>query len=271
MKRILCLLSALLLLVSLPALAETRLYDPVAIVAYDRLSMEDWTPSYQLNVPGMLLELSHAEGRISVSVLKSPEGGPGAHLKTLLDQAGETLSVSDAAITDWPDSFDGDGQVLSYAYAYPGGDETHLLRTYAVSWEDMLLEISIDTWGADASFLMDSAVSALIEGNLLLSYCQNASETIGTLTDIIEGDNASALIQLTVPSETLAGDSSCYPLSPSAVVLFPHPDDPASVYPVSPDAASLTDAILTYEDSSDSPAVFRAIIYDGQMEYNLTF
>lgn len=273
MKRMLSVLTALLLtvllLTALPAGAAARLYDPIAIAAYDRLSLEDWTPHYGLNMPGVLLELSHAEGLITVSALEAGEADPTAWLESRLDQAGEMLAVSDAQMVEWADAFGGDGRLLSYSYTYPGGDETHLARFYAASWQDMLVEVSIDTWGTDASRLMDGAVSSLIEGGFTLNHCENAFELSATLTDVLEGDAGTVQLQLTA-SEFSGG--SYYPLSPGAVVLFPHPDDPTAVYPVSPDMTSLVDAILTYEESSDSPAAFRAIIHEGQivyMEYSL--
>lgn len=273
MKRMLSLLTALLLtvllLTALPAGAAARLYDPIAIASYDRLSLEDWTPHYSLNMPGVLLELSHAEGLITVAAPDAGESDPDAWLESRLDLAGETLSVSDAQMVDWSDAFGGDGRLLSYFYTYPDGDEVHLARFYAASWKNRLVEISIDTWGTDAPRLMDDAVSSLIEGGFTLSYCENAFELSATLSDVLEGDDGTVQLQLTAAG---ASDGASYPLSPDAVVLFPHPDDPTAVYPVSPDITSLVDAILTYEESSDSPAAFRAIIHEGRivyMEYSL--
>lgn len=274
-KRILSMLSALCLIVSGTAAAETRLYDPVAIVSYDQAALIDWTPGYNPNMPGVLLELTHPEAVLSVAALESDSLSPEEYLSDRLDSAAETLVISDARQESWADPFEGDGQSLIYSYSYPEGDETHLCRIWVASREDMLIELTIDAWGVEAESLMSAASSAFIENEevgFAITFCEEAYELTATLSDVIEGDNGLASVQLTTPSENAGGSSKFYPLSGDTVILFPNPDDPSLFYPVSPDINSLTDAIFTYEDSSDSPAVFYAIIENNTiiyMEYSL--
>ena len=271
-RHLICLSAALLLCLCPRTQAEAVLTAPAAIVSYDRTELDDWTPGYGLSMPGVLLELTHAEGMLSVSALETDGLSPKEYLSGRLDRAAETLSVSDAQLTGWDDSFGGDGRSLSFSYTYPDGDEVHLCRIWASSFDGMLIELSIDTWGMDNGLLMDTACRAFIENGFSLTLCENAARLTAALSDVIEGEDGLARVQLTMPSENAIGSSAFYALSPEAVVLFPNPDDPSLLYPVSPDMPSLTDAILTYEDSSDSPAVFYTVIEDGTimyMEYSL--
>lgn len=270
MKRILSLLLALLMLTGSAALAETPLYDPVAIVSYDRAVLQDWTPCYGLNVPGVLLELSHPEALLNVTAMDRDETlTPDAHLEYRLDRAGETLVVSDARIDPWSDPFDGDGRCLSFSYTYPEGDETHLCCIWTASYEgNTLLELYVDAWGEDAASLMDAARAAFIEGESDVRIYENASELTATLTDVTEDDEGRVEIQLTDE----ASGARDYRLASGAVLLFPNPDDPSLFYPVEANLPSVVDAVLVYEESSDSPPVFRAIVVNGSivyMEYDL--
>lgn len=269
-KRILSLLLALFLLTGCAALAETPLYDPVAIVSYDRALLQDWTPGYGLNVPGVLLELSHPEALLTVTAVDMDDAGtPDAHLEYRLDRAGETLIVSDARIDSWSDPFDGDGRYLSFSYTYPEGDEEHLFCIWVASYgDDTLLELTVDAWGEDAQHLMDTARAAFVEGDASIKIHKNAAEVTATLTDVAEDDEGRVQVQLTDE----ASGAKSYRLSSEAVLLFPNPDDPSLFYPVGADMPSLVDAILVYEESSDSPPVFRAILVNGSivyMEYDL--
>jgi hypothetical protein len=242
------------------------------IVQFDRTAAEGWTPGYGLSAPGVLLEMSHAEAMLSITALEKNSLTPNKYLDEHLDRAGQTLSVINAQITAWKDPFDGDGQLLSFSYTYPDGDEVHLARIYAASRGDMLLELSIDTWGEEAQPLMDSACSVFIEKGFSLLACVQPLEIIATLTDAIEDSSGRTMICLSSPSETQQRVSTYYPLSENAVVLFPNPDDPSLLYPVAVNMTALIDAVLTYEENSDGPAVFYCIIEDQQivyMEYSL--
>lgn len=273
-KRILCMLSALCLIVSGAAMAETKLYDPVAIVSYNQATLIDWTPGYNPNIPGVLLELTHPEAMLSITASEKTGRSVDEYLSDRLDSAAETLVISNARTESWADPFQGDGQSLIYSYSYPDGDETHLFRTWVASREDMLIELTIDAWGAEAEALMSAASSVFIEeeDGFAITFCEEAYELTATLTDVIEGKNGLASVQLTTPGENVGGSSRFYPLAENSVILFPNPDDPSLFYPVAPDMNSLSDAIFTYEDSSDSPAVFHAIIENDSiiyMEYSL--
>lgn len=272
LKRLLCLAAALLFCLCPPAWAETAPEEASVIVSYNRSDLADWTPGYGLRLPGVLLELTHPEGMLSVSALEAEGLSPKEYLSGRLDRAAETLAISNAELTEWADPFDGDGRSLRFTYTYPDGDEVHLCRIWTASCHDMLIELVIDTWGMDSEMLMDAACAAFIGNGFSLIHLENAAGLTAALSDVIEDADGRACVQLTVPSETAAGNSAFYPLSPDAVVLFPNPDDPSLLYQVSPDMPSLTDAILTYEDSSDSPAVFHAVIEDNVilfMEYSL--
>jgi len=268
MKRLFCLIAALCLLLCSAAHAEAPLDYSSAIVAFDRTALDGWTPGYSLSIPGVLLELSHAEGMVSVSVRESAGLTPEEYLSQSLDLSVETLVISDAQISGWKDGFDGRGRCLSFSYTYPEGDEAHLYRSWTASMGDLLIELSADTWGADAGLLMDDIYRVFIDSPFSLTLCENPFELIAALSDVITDETGRALVQL---SES-AADSAYYPLSPNAVILFPNPDEPTTLYPVAPDAASLSDAIWTYEENSDSPAVFYFVIEDNQivyMEYSL--
>lgn len=270
MKRILSLLLAVFLLTCSAALAETPLYDPVAIVSYDRSFMQDWTPCYGLNVPGVLLELSHPEALLTVTALDMDDAqSPDAHLEYRLDRAGETLIVSNAYVDSWSDPFDGDGRFLSFSYTYPDGDEEHLCCIWVASHGgDTLLELVVDAWGADAQSLVDSARAAFVDSESSIKIYEKASAATATLTDVTEDDEGRVQIQLTDE----ASGARSYRLSSDAVLLFPNPDDPSLFYPVGADMSSLVDAILVYEESSDSQPVFRAILVNNSiiyMEYDL--
>ena len=272
-RRLFCLLAAFGLLISGMVSAETKLYDPVAIVSYDQSALSDWTPGYGLSTPGVLLELTHAEGMLAVTMLEKDGRSPESYLSDRLDRAAETLAVSDAQTAEWSDPFEGDGRGLSFSYTYPEGDETPLCRIWAASYEGMLIELTVDVWGTEAESLAGAAAAAFIEGGFTVIWCEDAIELTATLNDVIEGEDSRAYIQLTLPAESLSRSGEFYPLSTDAVVLFPNPDDPSLLYPVAPDMASLVDAILTYEDCSDGPAAFRAIIENDTiiyMEYSLT-
>jgi len=266
--RFLCLAAALLMLTCGISFAEVMLYDPVAVVQYDQASLADWAPSYSLTPPDVLLELTHAEGMLTVVAMKKNDRTPESHLSERLDLAAESLAVSGAQLIPWSDPFKGDGQLLSFSYTYMDGDETHLCRIRTATYRDMLIELSIDTWGEDAETLMDSAESVFIEEGFAIGWFENATELTAVLSDVIAGDDGRTQLQLTAPNH-----STFYPLAENAVILFPNPDNPSLFYPVAPDMPSLVDAILTYEDSSDSPAAFRSIIHGGSivyMEYSLT-
>ncbi len=269
--RFLCLAAALLMLTCGASLAEVLLYDPVAVVRCDQAALADWTPNYGLNPPGVLLELTHSEGMLSVTALKKGEQTPETYLSGRLDLAAETLAVSDAQLLPWSDPFKGDGRQLTFSYTYPDGDETHLFSVWTASYKDMLIELSADVWGEESSLLMENIRAAFIENGFTVGWYENASQLTAVLSDVVESETGSALVQLTAPAGP--APAPYYPLSPDAVVLFPNPDNPSLFYPVAPDMTSLVDAILTYEESSDSPAAFRSIIHGGSivyMEYSLT-
>ena len=70
-RHLICLSAALLLCLCPRTQAEAVLTAPAAIVSYDRTELDDWTPGYGLSMPGVLLELTHAEGMLSVSALET--------------------------------------------------------------------------------------------------------------------------------------------------------------------------------------------------------
>jgi len=270
--RILCMLAVFCLLIGPAASAETPLTEPAAIVGYDRAALIDWTPSYGLRMPGVLLELSHAEAMLTVTAVEQNDLSPSEYLSGRLDRAGETLSVSGALLSKWEGQSGTDECLLAYSYTYPEGDEIHLCRIWAAAVGDMLIDLTVDAWGEEASQLIDTALTSFVEGGFSLAVYPEASERTGTLSDIISDENGSVSIQLTAPGEAFSPDAPFYPLSETAVVLFPNPDDPLRLCPVHPDYPSLAEAILLYEESSDSPAVFRIIIDHEQivyMEYGL--
>lgn len=271
-KRILCLLAVLLLTLPCVASAETKLFDPVAIVTYDRSRLIDWTPSYGLTMPGVLLELSHAEAILSVAAIEKGGLTPSEYLSDQLDRAGETLIVSDATLSTWENEDETEECLLSYSYTYPEGDEIHLIRSWASVNGDMLVEMTVDAWGEDAAQLIDSALAVFVDQGVTLTIHENASELTATLSDVIEDEAGQVLIQLTEAGQEFSRSDAYYPLAENAVLLFPNPDDPLLLTPVEPDFTSLVNAILAYEESSDSPAVFRTVLRDNQilfMEYGL--
>ena len=158
--RLFCLIAALMMMLAVGASGEKT--DQLAVVSYDRTALIDWLPGYRLNMPGVLLELSHTEGLMTVSSVET-ELTPAEYLSERLDLAGETLAVRDAVLTLTPDS---SGFLsLSYSYTYLEGDEPHLAQCWAAGFGDhMLLEFSVDTWGAEAESLMASVVSSFSEG-----------------------------------------------------------------------------------------------------------
>ncbi len=272
-KRFLCLLLTAVLLLGGAALAEPVRAGSLAIVTYDREVLEDWSPSYSLSLPGVLLELSCAEGMLTVSALEREGQAPRDYLDSRLDWAGEALEVSDAQVTAWADPYEGNGACLSYAYTYPDGDEAHLCRVWAAARGDTLLEIITDTWGGEASALADDAFRALAGNGAFVAFYENPMELTGTLTDIVENTAGATEVEITTPAEDPSGDGRFYTLSPDAVVLFPNPDAPSLLYTVAPDMVSLVDAFIAYEESSDAPAVFRTILQDDvvlYMEYRLS-
>ncbi len=243
-----------------------------AIVQFDRTAPEGWAPGYGLSAPGVLLELSHAEAMLSVIAVEKNGLTAEEYLEERLDRAGETLTVMNAQLSVWSNSFDGDGHLLSFSYTYPDGDEVHLNRIYAAGHGELFIELSIDTWGEEAQLLMDSACAIFIENGFSILECVHPLEMIATLSDVIEDENGSTLICLSTSSETQQRVSTYYPLSANAAVLFPNPDDPSMLYPVATDMTSLIDAVLTYEENSDGPAVFYCIIENEEivyMEYSL--
>ena len=269
--RIFSLMMSLCLMLSGAGSAETKLLDPVAIVRYDREALIDWTPSYSLNMPGVLLELAHAEAMLSVMAVEAGGLSADEYLSDRLDRAGETLSVSDAVLSEWETQSGVTGRLLSYAYTYPEGDEVHLFSSWVRLLDGMLIDLTVDAWGEEAELLMETAETVFAEGGIALSVSENAVELTGTLSDLMEVADAVS-VQLNEPGEAFHPDAPFYRLAEDAVVLFPNPDDPALLYPVGTDMASLVDAVLTYEESSDSPAVFRTIIENDQiiyMEYGL--
>lgn len=270
MKRrsiLLCLAVLLCLMLPGTASAETKLFDPAAIIHYDRTLLADWTPSYNLTMPGVLLELTHAEAMLTVSAVEKAGLTPAEYLSHQLDRAAETLSVSDAQIAAWPEAPESGGQTLIYSYTYPEGDEVHLIRSCVFARENMLIDLTVDTWGEEARLLMDTAQSALTGGGFTLTLHEQVSELTALLSDVIGQEDGLTAVLLTEPEAEQALAGTYYPLSPEAAVLFPNPDDPSLLYPVAPDFSSLADAILTYEDSSDSPAMFYTLIDQGQIVY----
>ena len=260
--RILCLLAALISVGTGMALAEEKPVVPMAIVSYDIAPVLDWTPSYNLEVPGILLELAHTEGMLSVTVLEADGRSPEEYLSGRLDYAGETLAVSNAQMAAWSDPFKGNGHCLSFCYSYPEGDEEHLTAIWVSSYRDgLLIEIEADTWGPECESLMNAARAAVIESGCTVTYCDEDIELFAALTDAVADENASVQIQLTAPDK----DAVSYPLAVNAVILFPNPDDPFLFYPVVPDMPSQVDAILTYEETAAEHATFRAVIHERQI------
>lgn len=272
--RILSFLAAFCLLIPCMAAAEPQPIDPAAIVLYDRTALPDWTPGYGLNMPGVLLELTHAEAMLSVTAVEQGEltQTPSEYLSARLDRAGETLSVSDAQLARWEGQNGADECLLSYSYTYPDGDELHLIRSWSAVFGDLLIDLTVDAWGEDAQQLIDAALAVFVEGGFRLTITQNAAELTASLSDMVESDNGLIYLQLTEAGEDFSRSDTYYPLSQNAVILFPHPDDPMLLTPVAPDYAALADAILLYEESSDSPAMFYTLIENNQiiyMEYDL--
>jgi len=271
-KRIFCLLAVLCLTLTGVASAETKLFDPVAIVTYDRSSLMDWTPSYGLTMPGVLLELSHAEAILSVTAVDGEGLTPSRYLSAQLDRAGETLIVSNARLSQWEGASGTDESLLTYSYTYPEGDEIHLISSWAAVFGDMIVDVTVDSWGEDAAGLMEAAQAVFVEQGLNLTVYTNAMELTATLSDVIEDEAGQVCIQLTEAGQEFSRSDAYYPLAENAVLLFPNPDDPLLFNPVDPDFTSLVNAILAYEESSDSPAVFRTVLKDNQilfMEYGL--
>jgi hypothetical protein len=263
--RLLCLAVLMMMLCTSGVRADTQLADPLSIVAYDRSALTDWLPSYRLTTPGTLMELSHTEGLITLSIMELGNLTPKEYLSALLDRAGESVVVSDAEITPWKDPFLGDGSCLSYSYTYPYGDEVHLMRVWSAGYPGgMLIDLCLDVWGAEAEALLSSACASLIDSGFSVIRCEKAVEKIAVLTDIVTDDSGTVCIRL---SEDASVPGEFSPLSDSAIVLFPNPDDPSLLYPVDPTMACLVDAVLTYEESSDSPALFRVILEDDVILY----
>ena len=270
--RFLCLLAVLCLTAAGSAWAEPTPADPVAIVAYDPAALPDWAPAYGLNMPGLLLELTHPEAILTITAVEGDDLSPAQYLSDRLDRAGETLSVSNAQLTAWEGQSGTDECLLSYSYTYPDGDEPHQIRSWAAVFGDMLIDLTVDAWGEEAQQLIDAAMATFVEGGFTLTVTQDAAELTGTLSDVITDESGRVSIQLTAPGAPFSPDAPFYQLAENAVILFPRPDDPLLLCPVLPDYASLADAILLYEESSDSPAVFRIIIENDQiiyMEYGL--
>ena len=272
MKRFLSLIDALCLLLCPAAHAEAPAAPSTAIVDFDRTAMEGWTPGYSLSMPGVLLELSHTEGMASIAAVESAGMTPQSYLSERLDRFAETLSLSDARLVSWADSFDQNGRRLSFSYTYPDGDEVHLCRIYAASMGDLLIELNVDVWGEEAEMLMQQVEHVFIEGGFSLTLCEAPFELIAVLTDVEPVETGHTLVSLGNADGMTDSESIAYPLSANAVILFPNPDEPTVLYPVAPDMASLSEAIWTYEENSDSPAVFYAVIENGEivyMEYSL--
>lgn len=270
-RRILCLLAVFCLMIPGMVRAEAIQTDPMVIVTYDRSELLDWSPSYGLTMPGILLELSHAEAMLSITAIEEEGVSAADYLSGLLDRAGETLAVSNAHLTLAPDSLNG-FMSLSYSYTYPAGDEIHLIRSWVTTFENMILDVTVDAWGEDADQLINAAQRLFIDQGLTLTVYESASELTATFSDVVENESGHVCIQLTEAGKEFSRTDIYYPLAENAVLLFPNPDDPLLLDPVSPDFASLVDAILAYEESSDSPAVFRTIIDSDQivyMEYGL--
>ena len=275
--RFLCLLTALCMASAGAAWAEPTPADPVTIVSYDPAALPDWAPGYGLSMPGLLLELTHPEAMFSVtaiemdSVPSSTYQSTVDYLSGLLDRAGEMLVVSDAQMTIVPYYMNGTIS-LSYSYTYPESDEVHLIRTWAVFYNDMLIDMTVDAWGEEAVKLIEAIQSAFIDCLFPLTVYEEALELTATLSDVVEDETGLVSIQLTAPGAPFSPDAPFYQLAENAVILFPRPDDPMLLCPVLPDYASLADAILLYEESSDSPAVFYTLIENNQiiyMEYGL--
>ena len=272
MKRFLSLIAALCLLLCPIAQAEAPAAPSTAIVRFERSAMDGWTPGYSLIMPGVLLELSHPDGMVSVAATERNALSPQEYLSERLDRAAETLSVSSARIVSWADSFDGNGRCLSFTYTYPDGDEVHLCRIYAASMGDLMIELNADTWGDEADALMKQVTRVFINEAFSLTLCKAPFELIAVLTDVEQAETGHTLITLGGTDAQSDAESAAYPLSPDAVILFPNPDEPTVLYPVAPDVASLSEAVGTYEENSDSPAVFYAVIENGEivyMEYSL--
>lgn len=271
-RRFLCLLAALCLMIPCMTRAESTPADPVVIVSYDRTEMLDWSPGYGLSMPGVLLELSHAEAMLSITAVEQDGRTPSEYLSAQLDRAGETLIVSNARLSKWKGQSGEEEGLLSYSYTYPEGDEVHLARIYAAYFGGMLIDLTVDAWGEDAEQLTNTALKFFVEQGFTMTVYEHASEQTATLSDVIEDEAGQVSIQLTDAGEAFKSTDPYYPLAENAVLLFPHPDDPLLLNQVSPDFSSLVEAILAYEESSDSPAVFRTIIDQNQivyMEYGL--
>ncbi len=271
-RRFLCLLAALCLMIPCMTRAESTPADPVVIVSYDRTEMLDWSPGYGLSMPGVLLELSHAEAMLSITAVEQDGRTPSEYLSAQLDRAGETLIVSNARLSKWKGQSGEEEGLLSYSYTYPEGDEVHLTRIYAAYFGGMLIDLTVDAWGEDAEQLTNTALKFFVEQGFTMTVYEHASEQTATLSDVIEDEAGQVSIQLTDAGEAFKSTDPYYPLAENAVLLFPHPDDPLLLNQVSPDFSSLVEAILAYEESSDSPAVFRTIIDQNQivyMEYGL--
>lgn len=270
-QRILSMIFALCLLMSM-ASAQTTPADPLAIVSYDRAALPDWAPGYGLTTPGVLLELTHPEAMLSVTALEPNGLTPSQYLSQRLDLAGETLTVSDAQLSKWEGQDGGEESLLSYSYTYPDGDEVHFLRSWSGRFGDLLIDLTVDAWGEEAHQLIDAAISVFVDGGFTMTVTQNAAELTATLSDVVAADNGLIYLQLTEAGQEFSRSDAYYPLSQSAVILFPNPDDPLLLTPVDPDYASLANAILLYEETSDSPAQFYTLIENNQilyMEYDL--
>lgn len=245
------------------ALAETTPPASEALVLYDSSALPDWTARYSLEAPGTLLELTQPESLVSITAVVRGTT-PEKSLTDRLDRAGETLEVSDARIAGWDDPFDGDGRCLTFFYTYPDGDERHAARVYSASLEEYLIEVTMDCWGDESEQSMESLTAALIDHGFSVRFLNNAAEVIGELSDVTETSEGTVQIELALSGGV---GRQAYAVDPDAVLLFPSLDDPYQFETVRPDMSSLTDAILTYEESSDSPAVFRTILNEGTILY----
>lgn len=246
-------------------------------VVYNSEAMPDWSPSYGLNAPGMLLHLTKPDADVFVVAYEDAGLHPAEHINNILAGYGDYLNVTETIGPGlWEDPWNGEGRYVDITYTYTEGEETYRQLIYAAQYQSMLIEISFTSWGENIESDVAEFRDCFLDENLDISSFDIDLTATAYLSDVFTGDNGQ--VQLLVNFfETVYNTETndfatqtneelmLYDVSPDAMIWFPASNGSGTSYRVDVNADAIAQAVMDYEENTGVSAAFNLVFRDGEI------
>lgn len=275
-KTISCLALALLLcLFCAPGRADRS--EAANFVVYNSEAMPDWSSSYSLTAPGLLLTLSKPDAEIHVIAYERGGGTPETHLLSILDDYGEYLEIQSVdGPYNWSDPWGGDGRRIGINFRYPDGDAMYSEQIYCANKGDLMIEIMLDCWGVASAETAREFQTVFLDENFDISTFDIDTSGFAYLSDVYLDEAGELCMSLNFfeliydeasfdQSIVRDEETNSYVVSPDAMLWFPNANDPSASHRVEVDLDEITDAVLAYENQMGGGLAFNFVFRGGQI------